>query len=287
MRLLTCLAFLPVLAAIACQPPPPETTAAPSAATVAQHLSSIFSGYWVSAAYLDAVARTRSPQAAWAYLPAGPAALIIGSFAAQQDSLVIGAIYGLHEGGSLTLRLPAQMPAVALPLQPDYGDPVGTYRELSYRIAAGDTVLLLSSRHRTTHQLRAQIDYRRTGNAADPHHPEVGVDRALNRLLLARHYRGTDSLGQPVQVQFRVDGTVSGLPYKKYYIPNDFTGPNSGDAVVFDVYTKRQQTLAASFGPDTLKLYSSYATVGVPPGGRDTTEYFVRGQLRYQLVRSR
>ena len=278
------LAILPGLAASACQSPTPETAATPPVTTVAQQLSPIFSGYWVSAAYLDAVARTRSPQAAFAHLPAAPAALAIGSFEAQQDSVVIGAVYGMHEGGSLTLRLPAKGPAVALSLQADYSDPAGTYRELGYRIAAGDTVLLLSRRHGTTHQLLAQAAYRRTGPATDPQHLEPAVDRGLNQRLLARHYRGTDSLGHSVQVQFGVDGTVRGLPYQTYYIPNDFTGPNPGDALMFDLYTKRQQTLAATFGRDTLKLYSSYATVGVPPGGRDTTEYFVRGRLRYQLV---
>ena len=78
---------------------------------------------------------------------------------------------------------------------------------------------------------------------------------------------------------------VRGLPFRKYSIQTDFTGPNPGNEVYFDVYTKQQQQVATSFGRDTLKLYTIHSIIGVPPGETDTTEIFTRGRLRYQLVR--
>lgn len=285
-----------LLTATACQQQaaetaaPPATTSAPAVAaiaptpTTAQRFSPLLSGYWVSADYLDDVARTRSPAKALAHLVAAPASLSIAPFATQHDSVQIGASYGMHEGGSLTLLLQADERATALPIKPDYGDAVGTFREISYRLADGDTLLLITSRNRKTSRLLHQLIYRRTGKAVISTDLETAVYRGVNKLLLARQYRGTDSLGQRVRVQFLLDGTVHGLPFKKYFIQTDFTGPNPGDEVVFDVYTKQQQELAASFGRDTLKLYTVRSDIGIAPGETDTTQFYIRGRLRYKLI---
>jgi hypothetical protein len=281
----------------ACQQKPTETTvpltapastAAPATTltpTIAQQFSPILSGSWVSIEYLDAVARTRSPKAAFEYTPP-LTSLSINAFTTRQDSIEIGASYGLHEGGNLRLLLQPTGHDNALPIKPDYSDQAGSVREIRYRIAAGDTTLFISSRKRSTGQLIHRSAYRRTGDAATTIDLETAVNRGVNKLLLAHYYRGNDSLGHPVQAQFLLDGTVLGLPFKKYLVQTDFTGPNPGDVLIFDVYTKQQQSLAASFGRDTLKLYTTHGMVGIPPGGTDTTEYFTRGRLRYQLVRA-
>jgi hypothetical protein len=265
--------------------PTPTTVRTATAPTIAQQLSPIMSGSWASIEYLDAVASTRSPQAAFEHTPA-PTSLSIGSFATRKDSVEIGASYGLHEGGSLTVLLQPISHGNALPIKSDYSDQAGSFREISYRIALGDTTLLISSRKRSTGRLIYQLAYRRTGNVATTTDLENAVNRGVNKLLLARHYRGSDSLGHLVQAQFQLDGTVLGLPFSKYIVQTDFTGPNPGDVLIFDVYTKQQQSLAASFGRDTLNLYTTHGMVGIPPGGTDTTEYFTRGRLRYQLVRT-
>lgn len=251
--------------------------------TIAQRLSPILSGCWVAAEYLEAVARTRSPEKSFDHTPS-PVALVIAPFATQKDSVEIGAGYGLHEGGNLTLLLEPMADNASLKIRHDYSDEAGTFREISRRISGTDTTLLLCSRDRKTRRLRYQTVYQRTGSGT-PGDLEAAVERGINKLLLARQYRGTDSLGQPVQAQFRLDGTVTGLPFKKYVIQTDFTGPNSGDEIIFDVYTKQQQSLAASFGRDTLKLYTIHSSTGVPAGQIDPDNVFSQGRLRYQLVR--
>jgi hypothetical protein len=265
----------------------PASTTAPAATlapTIAQQFSPILSGSWVSIEYLDAVARTHSPMAAFEHTPA-PTSLSISSFTILKDSVEIGASYGLHEGGNLTLLLQPISHSNGLPIKPDYSDQADSFREISYHISAGDTTVLISSRKRSTRRLIYQLAYRRTGGATTTTDLETAVNRGVNKLLLARYYRGSDSLGHPVQAEFLLDGTVRGLPFRKYVVQTDFTGPNRGDELIFDVYSKQRQSLAASFGRDTLKLYTTHSMVGIPPGGTDTTEYFIRGRLRYQLVR--
>ena len=291
------LLLLPLLQA--CQQKPAETTKQPAAAietpvasvlasakgALAQQFSPIISGSWVSTDYLQEVARTRSPAAAFDYAPA-PASLAISSFTTQADSVEIGASYGMHEGGNLTILLQPGKRSNALPIRRDYSDSVGTFREVSYRIGPHDTTLFISSYSRKTDQLIYQQAYRRTGGIATTADLETGVKRGINQLLLARQYRGVDSLGHAVQAQFLLDGTVRGLPFRKYFVQTDFTEPNPGDAIVFDVYTKQQCEFAAVYGRDTLRLYIIRSVVGVPAGTSDTTTIFSRGRLCYQLVRT-
>jgi hypothetical protein len=254
--------------------------------SLAQQFSPLLSGSWVIATYLQAVARTRSPAAAFEFTPPAPASLSISAFTAQTDSGEIGASYGLHEGGSLTILLRPGAHKQALLIRRDYSDKPGTFREISYRLGAHDTTLLLSSYNRQTGRLLTQLAYQRTGGAATTADLETAVARGVNELLLAQQYRGTDSLGQVMQAQFLLDGTVRGLPFQKYLVQTDFTGHNASDALIFDVYTKQQREFAAVFGRDTLRLYTVRAAIGVPAGKSDTTTLFSRGRLRYQLVRA-
>lgn len=278
----------------ACQQKPAETTTPPLPAaavstatelTVAQRFSPIISGYWVSADYLKEVARTRSPEASFDHTPPGPSSLAISPFASQKDSVEIGASYSLHEGGSLILLLRSTAQAGTLQLRAPYSNNDGTTDELAYQITATDTTLFFITRNSKTHQIVSKVDYHRTGIPGKEPDLEAGVEWGVNDLLVTGQYNGIDSLNQPVHAQFLTSGLIKGLPFRKYSIQNDFTGPNPGNAIYFDVYTKQQQQVAASFGRDTLKLYTIHSVVGVPLGETDTTEIFTRGRLRYQLVR--
>ncbi|TVT40713.1 hypothetical protein FNT36_14735 [Hymenobacter setariae] len=257
-----------------------------AAPTLAQRLSPVLNDYWVSADYLREVARTRSPQAAFDGA-LSPTSLVIEDFAGQKDSVEIGASYGLHEGGSLTLLLQAGTQPGSLRVREPYGGEAGTRNELAYRITSTDTTLLYITRKSSTNKIISQLAYRRTGMPGKTSDLEAGVELGINKLLLAGSYTGTDSTRRAVAVRFFTDGTVLGLPFKKYVIQTDFTGPTPGDELVFDGYTKQQQSFAASFGRDTLKLYTMRSLIGIPPGGTDTTEYFIRGRLRYQLIRTK
>jgi len=256
-----------------------------AAPTLAQRLSPVLKGHWVSADYLQKVALTRSPQAAFDDA-LSPTSLEIGDFANQKDSVEIGASYGLHEGGNLTLLLQAGTQPGSLKVREPSGE-AGTSTELAYRITSTDTTLLYSTRKSRTNKLINQLAYRRTGMPGKTTDLEAGVELGVNKLLLSGRYTGTDSAGRAVAVRFFTDGTVLGLPFKKYVVQTDFAGPNPGDELVFDVHTKQQQSFAASFGRDTLKFYTTHSLIGIPPGGTDTTEYFTRGRLRYQLLRTK
>ena len=293
-----CLLLLPLLPA--CQQNPTEkttqqtlatvadTTGAPALAkpTLAQRLSPVLSGHWVSVDYLQEVARTRSPQAAFDHTPPAPASLEIGSFASQKDRVEIGASYGLHEGGNLTILLQAGAQPGSLKVREPGGE-AGISNELAYQLTSTDTTLLYLTRKSKTKQLVSKIAYRRTGMPGKSANLEAGVEFGVNNLLLAGKYMGTDSTGQPVNVQFFTDGRLTGLPFKKYTIQTDFSGPNPGDEVIFDVYTKQQREFAAVYGRDTVRLYTIRSSTGVSGGEVDPANIFTRGRLRYQLVRSK
>ena len=253
--------------------------------TLAQQISPIISGYWVSADYLREVARTRSPATSFDRTPPGPSSLAISPFTSQKDSVKIGASYGLHEGGSLILLLRPTAQTGTLQIKAPYSNTDDADDEITYQTTATDTTLFFITRNRKTHQIVSKVGYRRTGMPGKDANLEAGVERGLNKVLITGRYSGVDSLSQPVYAQFFTGGVVKGLPFHKYSIQTDFTGPNPGDAIYFDLYTKQQQQLAASFGRDTLKFYTIHSIIGVPPGKTDTTELFTSGRLRYQLIR--
>lgn len=257
-----------------------------AAPTLAQRLSPLLKGYWVSADYLREVARTRSPQAAFDSAPS-PTSLVIEDFAGKKDSVEIGASYGLHEGGSLTLLLQAGTQPGSLRVREPYGGELGTSNELAYRITSTDTTLLYITRKRSTNKVISQLAYRRTGMPGKTADLEVGVGLGVNKLLLAGSYTGTDSTGRAVAARFFTDGRLTGLPFKKFTIQTDFAGPTLYDGIIFDAYTNQRREFSASYGRDTVRFYTVRAAYGIPPGGTDTTEYFTRGRLRYQLIRTR
>ncbi|GAB2455827.1 hypothetical protein GCM10011375_03750 [Hymenobacter qilianensis] len=203
------------------------------------------------------------------------------------DSVEIGVTYGLHEGGSRILLLRPGQNDKTLSLRPQLGDEKETVVELSYEISAADTTLFFIQRNAKTNRIVDKIPYYRALKSSVKTDLQGGVERAINQLLITGQYQGTDSLGQPVNAYFLSDGKVKGLPFSQYTVQMDFTGPNPGDELIFDTYSKRQSSFGASFGRDTLRLYTIHHTVGVSPSETDTTDLFSRGRLRYQLVRVR
>jgi hypothetical protein len=269
------------------EPTAKPTNSLPQAATVAQQLSPILSGYWLSSAYLDKLAQTRSPAATFDYTPDGPASIYIEPFASQQDSVQISASYGMHEGGDLMMLLPQPITDNTVPLKRQYGAQPGITEHLTYHLSQTDTTLSFTERRLKGKSVTNNIAYRRVVPAGVKTDLDGGVEWGVNKLLIAGDYRGTDSLQHAVSAQFLANGTVKGLPFRKYLIQTDFTGPNGGDEVIFDVYTKSQLNMAASFGRDTLRLYSMRSGLETRPGTMDTMEVFRRGHLRYELVRQR
>lgn len=284
--------------ALSCQQRPAETTASPlpaapapqatpvaAAPTVAQRFSPIISGYWVSVEYLDEVAHTRSPEAAFDHTPQGPSSLAISPFSTRKDSVEIGATYGLHEGGNLMLLLPPPTEATTLNLRSLTGGEAEATDEITYQVTATDTVLFYITRRKKTRQIISKVAYHRAGISTNAADLEQGVEQAVNKLLVVGQYNGLDSLNHLIHARFYADGKVEGLSFDNYLIQTDFTGPNSGNTIIFDAYTKQRKEFAASFGRDTLSLYTIHSSTGIAAGQVDTANVFSRGRLRYQLVR--
>lgn len=305
MRLSSLLAVAALGCLAACQAGQPDTERNPAAeastdidsaaavapapavapARLARQLSPLVNGVWVKAAYLDALARTRSPQA----VARTPAAADITAFALdlsrpQTDSVAFDAILNNHEGGAMQVYLRPGRRAQSLPVSyVDYDDQGSRY-ELSYGQQAADTILRLD-KYDQQNRLRESVAYRRvrfrpSGGAEEPALNQ-GLERAVRQAVLAGRYAGTDSLGRAVQVQFAPDGRVSGLAaFRTYDVNIDFIGPESNlNTLFFDQYTDRQRTLAYSFRRDTLRLYA------VRPDAEHIN--LQPAKLHYTLVRRR
>ncbi|RAK65229.1 hypothetical protein [Hymenobacter edaphi] len=254
-------------------------------AKLARQVSPLINGVWVKAAYLDALTRTRSPQA----VARTPAAADITAFAIdvsrpRADSVAFDAILNNHEGGALQVYLRPGRRAQSLPVSYiDYNDEGSRY-ELSYGLQAGDTVLRLD-KYDLQNRLRQSVPYRRirfrpTNSPAEPALNQ-GLERAVRQAVLAGQYAGRDSVGRPVQVQLAADGRVTGLPpFHSYDVSIDFIGPESNlNTLLFNPYSAQQRTLAYRLSRDTLRLYA------VRPDAEHINLQPAR--LHYTLVRRR
>ncbi|GAB2966277.1 hypothetical protein GCM10027048_40650 [Hymenobacter coalescens] len=249
-------------------------------ARLARQVSPLISGVWVKAAYLDALTRTRSPQA----VAEAPAATGITAFAIdlskpRADSVAFDAILNNHEGGLLQVYLrPGRQPQ-SLPVSyVDYEDE-GSSFELSYGRQGTDTLLQLRKYDRRN-RLRESVSYRRVRfrptNLQDEPALNQGLAYAVRQVMLAGRYTGTDSVGRAVQAQFLPDGHVSGLgSFRTYTVNIDFIGPeNNLNMLFFDQYTARQRTLAYRITRDTLQLFAvrpDAEHINLSPGRRHYT----------------
>lgn len=261
----------------------PAVAVAP--ARLARQVSPLVNGVWVKAAYLDALTRTRSPQAV-AQTPAarGITAFAIDLSRPRTDSVAFDAVLNNHEGAALQVYLRPGSRAQSLPVSyVDYDDEGSRY-ELTYGLQAADTVLRLDKYDRQNRR-RESVTYRRIRfrptNTPDEPALNQGLERAVRQAVLAGRYAGQDSAGRPVQAQFAADGHVSGLPpFSTYNVSIDFIGPESNlNTVQLNPYTAQQRTLAYRLSRDTLRLYA------VRP---DEEHINLRpARLHYTLVRRR
>jgi hypothetical protein len=239
----------------------------------------------VSSQYLNAVARSRSPEKASESFPDGPVAIFINPIPATADSIKAGVVYNMHEGGEITVLFRAGREPHSVQVKLREGD--NTVSDLVYHVSSTDTTLTLLLR--ATKQIK-RLTYRRALRANGKTDLSNGVENALNKILVASSYTGTDSLGHPVQARFSANGQLTGLPFTTYLIHTDFFSPSIGDALIFDSDTKRRKELAAAFGRDTLRLYTIHETIFYAAASTDSVRLdsaynFRRGHLRYQLVR--
>ena len=214
---------------------------------------------------------------------------------AATDSTRAALTLNLHEGSELTVLFMAGQTPTSLPVRL-LGESNHIAYELAYELSPTDTTLYLVGYERRSHRELRRLAYRRISSAAvevrrENHRASEqfnGLAYKLNQLLVAGRYTGTDSLGRLLRVRFQPTGEVMGLPFSSYHIQEDFLGGPSGvNALFFDMYSKKQQDLAATYGRDTLRLYTIQEVLDVLPGTRDSTLMLKPGRLVYQLIRTR
>ncbi|QJX45747.1 hypothetical protein HMJ29_01860 [Hymenobacter taeanensis] len=283
----SCLAALLLLAA--CQRPQPEsadparsaealpTATSPAAASTLKRVAPFLRGVWVKSDYLAAIKRTRSPYAASSNLT-GIVALSIDPQQVTGDSLTIGASLNNHEGAAFNAILRQGLQLTSLPTTwPDYEHPTNFY-ELSYRLVAQDTIVLLNKYNEHKRLLHSVLFSRVPGVPFSETAPSDALQYSVNRQLLAGTYTATDAKGSKKQVRFSPTGQVEGLGgFRQYYLATDFvvTVENNLDNIIFDIGTKRQQDYVYTISQDTVRLYA--ARVAEPD--------LLRGPLQYTLVR--
>ncbi|MCC3157371.1 hypothetical protein LJ737_08975 [Hymenobacter sp. 15J16-1T3B] len=233
---------------------PPAETAAAIRRVVPQ-----LRGVWVQSAYLDAVARTRSPYQGWKSL-AEVTEMHLAPPARSADSLLVGASLGNHEGGQFAVYLrPGRHPQTLPTSFPDYQQP-GNYYELRYQPAGADTTLHLDKYDRR-HRRLSSVSYRRVQLPARLLAEDdlgLGLQYAVNALLLTGRFAGQDSAGRAVSLRFQPEGTVTGFPAaKRYFVATDFgSGPENNLDVLTLEGPSARQNFAYRFGHDTLRLYA-------------------------------
>jgi hypothetical protein len=260
-----------------------KSPAAVQAEALAAQFGPILRGGWVNADYLAAVRRTKSPLQAFEL--ARPVSEVhFNPRRRTGDSLRTMMGLGNHEGAPLTVYFRPGLGLTALPTSyRDYETPA-SFSQLGYQISARDTTLQLTT-YSKARKVLARTTLQRVPGASLTELD--AAQRAVNQLLLAGSYLGTDSLGRLARLQFTADGRVKGLKgFQKYDVAIDFGGGpgNDIDHIKLDVYTRHSRPMAYRHSGDTLHLYA--ATLLLPGPATDLeVETLVRGRRLFTLVR--
>ncbi|OON69750.1 hypothetical protein B0919_07435 [Hymenobacter sp. CRA2] len=258
------------------------TNNASSPQALAQRFAPFMNGNWVSAEYLDALARTKSPYEASDLLMGVPE-LSINLNAAVGDSVPVPASLNNHEGYPMGLFLRPAIKANALPTNHFDPDKTGSFYEFSYRITGPDTFLVLNHYDQRKRLLDA-VRYRRVLRNNQRMREMDLIEYAVNRQLFAGRYAATDSAGRTSNVQLTTDGRITGLgPWRWYQPTTDFVVILANDVDNLQISTKPNasgSTMTFRVSGDTLRLYAAKVVETPKPE-------LVQGKLHYTLVRQR
>ena len=256
--------------------------AASSAERLTRRFDSVIVGAWVKSDYLDAVAARHSTFAAHSEA-SGITVLHINPANRVGDSLEIGAGYNNHEGYPMKLGYKPGHNPHSLETTYTDGEPAGSFDELGYHIFANDTTLLLS-KYAPDKRLLSTTRFRRVlRHLPTADNLELGLSHAVNTLLFAGTFAGTDFAGRAARLQFTADGYVRGIPgVHTYQVQTDFAVSieNNLDHIFLDIYEKRQQRLAYTFRADSLYLHETKTVLGT-----DSISELQNARLLYRLVR--
>ncbi|MFC0517047.1 hypothetical protein ACFFGT_22755 [Mucilaginibacter angelicae] len=228
----------------------------------------LLQGTWVKKAYIDKIAKTKSP------LAAVDEALDITTFSINTidmkgNSIIVPIGSGNHDGSNLTLSFKeGKRPSSLI---------IGA-GELSVAVDHGDTTITLyypddKNQVKATQFIRANS--KKVMQIAD------GMYRMVNKVLIAGIYNIMDTTANATVI-FNIDGKVKGFKsFKNYVINIDLNSDamDNLDEIRFDDDTRNRKSYSFRFDADTLKLYD------IKPNADSTL--LVLDKLRYKLVRQK
>lgn len=240
----------------------------------------ILQGVWVKSDYVDDVAKTRSPLAAFPKADPTITTMVIEADAIKGDSVMIDVGYGLHEGGNLILRFHPGKINSSIVGYSSGGNIANSNYEFTYSTKKGDTTLTLYT-YDEHKKLADSAKYFKAFH--DQRGKELGYATyySINRVLFAGNYSLTDSLNNTATIRFTSDGKMSGLnDLKTYFIAVDFTTPPKNmDEIYFSDGNKDQRSYTFKFKADTLNLFETSFD-------KDSID-LIKGKLKYQLIRKK
>ncbi|SEO20769.1 hypothetical protein SAMN05192574_10681 [Mucilaginibacter gossypiicola] len=243
-----------------------------------QQIKTIMNGVWVKSDYINDLNRTQSPYLSSKKL-SGIAALEISLGSTESDSLVVDISLNNHEGANLTLFLKQGHQRTSFKTNwIDYKTPANFY-ELGYKIASGDTSLLLYHYNKNNRVIDS-TKYVRVLDKQTVNDMGYGINYITNKLLITGDYVMIDDNKKRSSITFTNEGNVSGFPdYEAYYVNTDFVaGPqNDLDQFSFNINTPQQKDYLFKIKGDTLNIYNTDFSAD--------SIHLKLGTLEYKLVK--
>jgi hypothetical protein len=238
---------------------------------------SLIKGTWVSADFIDDLAKTRSPHASMGKVR-DIAALIIDT--TMNDSIKITAVPNFHEGSMniMAYLRKGNIDTNAVQMTYDsYAEPMSKNYEIGYEVKGTDTLLAIYH-YEKDKKLASTYRFYNSSKMKDPNTAYI-----VNKNLFTGTYSLASQQGQPATVTLNSDGTVTGLDdFKTYNADLEFV-PNDADIITF--YKNKDPKQSVSYGykvtPDALLVYDTKTS------GEYGDILTVTNRIKYKLVRQK
>jgi hypothetical protein len=252
-----------------------------SSAEVAQKFKPFIEGIWVKQSYIDALEKTKSPYKSRKSL-GGVALMMIDFKSVNADKLTIGYSLGNHEGASFDLFFKTGQTTNSLKTDlKDYGVK-SDYFELGYVVNNKDTSVVLFHYNEAQKLINKTLYIKVANKASNANDLGWGIEFITNKQLITGRYKTTDINATVTDVEFDINGDVSGFPnFNSYYISTDFAAgsENNLDMIIFDPSATQEKSYTYKISADTLKLFYTKSNA-------DHTELMI-GELAYILIKKK
>lgn len=241
----------------------------------------IINGTWVATDYLEEVAKTKSPKAAFAKAE-GLVAMEINTAEILSDSLTVAGSWNNHEGYLYTIYFKQGQDGKSLVTTHTYNDYGTDFYELSYKLVNNTDTQLLFKRYSADKKLKEERSYVKVTGPLTADSEPYGLQYMVNKTLFSGKYTAIDANGATSEIELTDDGMVKGFgTHKIYYVYTDFMDGDftNMDEMSFDAFTKEQKPYIFELSGDTLKLYQALQN--------EERTQLIRGPYKYSLVRKK